>query len=200
VAKIKYTKNELKAQRDSLKRFQRYLPTLLLKKQQLQMELRQLELRMEEKKAEEAALFEELMPWIKLFATPVDLAQYLHLETIKTVTGNIAGVNIPVLKEVVLRELTPDLHATESWHDDAIKTIARVLRIRIERQILDEQHRLIAEELRTTSQRVNLFEKVKIPEAKNNIRVIRIFLGDVQTSEVARGKIAKKKAPEVIAA
>lgn len=200
MAKIKYTKNALKAQRDALKRFQRYLPTLLLKKQQLQMELRQLDQRIEEKKAEESAFMDSMMPWIKLFATPADLTQYLVLETIKTVTGNIAGVNIPVLKEIVLKETTPDLHATPSWYDDAIKAIARVLRNRIERQILDEQHRLIAEELRTTSQRVNLFEKVKIPEAKNNIRIIRIFLGDVQTSEVARGKIAKKKAPEVAAA
>lgn len=200
MAKIKYTKNELKAQRDALKRFRRYLPTLLLKKQQLQMELRQLDQRLDEKRAEESAFFDELLPWIKLFATPVDLARYLHLEAVKTVTGNIAGVNIPVLKEIVLRELVPDLHETGSWHDDAIRSISRILRIRIERQILEEQRRLIAEELRTTSQRVNLFEKVKIPEAKNNIRIIRIFLGDVQTSEVARGKIAKKKAPEVVAA
>jgi V/A-type H+-transporting ATPase subunit D len=195
VAKIKYTKNELKAQRDALKRFQRYLPTLLLKKQQLQMELRLLDARLEEKKKEEQNLFDELMPWVKLFAAPVDLSRYLNLIEVKTTTGNIAGVNIPVLKEVVLQESTPDLHETESWIDDGIKTVARVLRLRIERQILDEQHRLIADELRTTSQRVNLFEKVKIPEAKNHIRMIRIFLGDVQTSEVARGKIAKKKSP-----
>jgi V/A-type H+-transporting ATPase subunit D len=200
MSKIKYTKNELKAQRDALKRFQRYLPTLLLKKQQLQMELRQLEQRIEVKKADELEIFDELKPWVKLFATPVDFAHYLHLEQVKTVTGNIAGVNIPVLKEIVLRELTPDLHATASWHDDAIKTIARIVRNRIERQILEEQRRLIADELRTTSQRVNLFEKVKIPEAKGNIRKIRIFLGDVQTSEVARGKIAKKKSAESLAA
>jgi len=73
MAKIKYTKNELKAQRDSLKRFQRYLPTLLLKKQQLQMELRTLEQRMDEKKGDETRYLEELAPWIKLFAAPVDL-------------------------------------------------------------------------------------------------------------------------------
>ena len=33
---IKLTKNELKKQKDNLKQFQRYLPTLQLKKQQLQ--------------------------------------------------------------------------------------------------------------------------------------------------------------------
>ena len=43
MAKVKLTKNALKAERDALKRFQRYLPTLLLKKQQLQMEMRTLQ-------------------------------------------------------------------------------------------------------------------------------------------------------------
>lgn len=193
MAKIKYTKNELKAQRDSLKRFQRYLPTLLLKKQQLQMELRTLEQRIEEKKADEDHYLEEMAPWVDLFAAPVDIGQYLKLVEVKTASGNIAGVNIPVLKEVILDEVTPDLHETDTWLDDGIKAVGRILRLRIELRILKEQHRLISDELRTTSQRVNLFEKVKIPEAKENIRTIRIFLGDVQTSEVARAKIAKGK-------
>ena len=39
MARIKLTKNELKTQKDNLKRFNRYLPTLVLKKQQLQMEI-----------------------------------------------------------------------------------------------------------------------------------------------------------------
>jgi V/A-type H+-transporting ATPase subunit D len=39
MSKIKLTKGELKRQRDSLKQFQRYLPTLQLKKQQLQMKI-----------------------------------------------------------------------------------------------------------------------------------------------------------------
>ena len=50
--------------------------------------------------------------------------------------------------------------------------------------------------MRSTAQRVNLFEKVKIPEARENIRVIGIYLGDQQTSAVVRGKIAKKKLQE----
>ena len=65
--------------------------------------------------------------------------------------------------------------------------------LQAEREILSEQRRLISEELRTTSQRVNLFEKVKIPECNENIRVIKIFLGDEQTAAVARGKMAKKR-------
>ncbi|HMP72174.1 MAG TPA: V-type ATP synthase subunit D [Kiritimatiellia bacterium] len=193
MAKIKHTKNELKTQRDALKRFRRYLPTLQLKKQQLQMELRLLEHRIEAKAAEEKALREDLTSWIQLLSEPVDLSAYLHLHEIKTATGNIAGVNIPVLKEVVMERLTPDLSATPPWVDDGLDAVARLLHLRVERGILLEEHRLLAHELRVTSQRVNLFEKIKIPEARENIRVIRIFLGDAQTAQVARAKIAKKK-------
>ena len=64
-------------------------------------------------------------------------------------------------------------------------------------ETLRRQVELLERELRTTAQRVNLFEKVKIPEAKENIRVIGIYLGDQQTSAVVRGKIAKKKLQEV---
>ncbi|MDR0389272.1 MAG: V-type ATP synthase subunit D, partial [Spirochaetaceae bacterium] len=48
MAKIKLTKNELKKQKDSLKMYRRYLPTLMLKKQQLQAEIRTTEIRIKE--------------------------------------------------------------------------------------------------------------------------------------------------------
>ncbi len=196
MAKIKNTKNELKAQRDALRRYRRYLPTLLLKKQQLQLEVRQLEAKIEAKAAEERQARAELAAWVRLFAEPFDFDACLRVETIRTQVGNIAGVNIPVLQEIVFRRATPDLFATPPWVDDGLKMLERLIRLRVEGEILAEQHRLLADELRTTSQRVNLFEKVKIPECQENIRVIRIFLGDMDTAGVARAKIAKGKALE----
>jgi len=193
MAKIKLTKNELKAQRDALKRFQRYLPTLQLKKQQLQMEMRRLDMEIEEKRDEEQEARAKLSSWIQLFSEPIDLAPYAELETLKTSQGNIAGVNIPVLDDLVFKQIVINLFETDPWTDEGIAVLKQLTRLRVERQILEEQHRLLGEELRTTTQRVNLFEKVKIPEAKENIRVIRIFMGDQQTAAVARSKIAKGK-------
>ena len=60
-----------------------------------------------------------------------------------------------------------------------------------------EQIRLLGEELRITTQRVNLFEKVKIPDTKENIRLIQIYMGDQQTAAVVRGKMAKNKLVKV---
>lgn len=199
MAKIKHTKNELKAQRDALRRFKRYLPTLLLKKQQLQMEMRQLEQRMEEVQAQADRLAESIRPWIRLFALPVDLTALVKLSEVRTTTGNIAGVNIPILQEIIFEPIEPDLHGTDPWVDEGREVVEKLVRFQIEREILAEEHRLLGEELRVTTQRVNLFEKVKIPEAQANIRVIRIFLGDAQTAEVARAKIAKGKSAEAAA-
>jgi len=193
MAKIKLTKNELKAQRDALKRFSRYLPTLQLKKQQLQMEMRRLDQEILEKRDEEQEARAKLSSWIQLYSEPVDLAPYAEVDSLITSQGNIAGVNIPVLEQLVFKKVIPDLFETSAWTDEGIRVLMQLTRLRVERQILEEQHRLLAEELRTTTQRVNLFEKVKIPEAKENIRVIRIFMGDQQTAAVARSKIAKGK-------
>ena len=71
--------------------------------------------------------------------------------------------------------------------------IQHLVRLRVERLVMRHQQECLRAELCTTNQRVNLFEKVKIPECEEAIRKINIFLGDQQTSAVARAKIAKGK-------
>jgi len=198
MAKIKYTKNELKSQRDALARFQRYLPTLQLKKQQLQMEMRKMDKKIAEKRDEEERARADLADWIDLFSEPIEFEQYLKLGEIQTATGNIAGVRIPLLNDLVFERSEVDLFATPAWLDDGLHVLEQLLRLRVELGILREQKRLLNAELRTTTQRVNLFEKVKIPESQQNIRMIRIFLGDQQTAAVARSKIAKSKSSEQV--
>jgi len=63
-------------------------------------------------------------------------------------------------------------------------------------EVLQEQMALLQAELKKVLQRVNLFEKIIIPETKENIRRIRIALGDAMTAAVARAKIAKAKLEE----
>jgi V/A-type H+-transporting ATPase subunit D len=196
MARIKHTKGELKAQRDALRRFERYLPTLQLKKQQLQLEVRSAEAQLDERRRAAAALGEELRARRRLFAEPFDFARHLRLAAVRETEGNIAGVAIPVLAEVVFERTAPDLFATPPWVDDGLRALERTVRLSVETAVLEEQVRRLAEELRTTTQRVNLFEKVKIPETESHIRTIRTFLGDQQTAEVARSKLVKGRSAE----
>ncbi|MBN1410697.1 MAG: V-type ATP synthase subunit D [Spirochaetales bacterium] len=193
MARIKFTKNELKKQKDSLSRFLRYLPTLMLKKQQLQMEIRRISLKIDEIETKIEDIQNELSQWIAVFGEQIDLTPLLTVEKIEIEAGNIAGIEIPVFRELIIREMDYDLFMMPLWVDAGLGVMREILVLQAEMNVLEEQKLLLAEELRITAQRVNLFEKVKIPETKENIRVIKIYLGDQQTAAVVTGKIAKNK-------
>ena len=197
MVKVKLTKTELKAQTDALKRFRRFLPLLVLKKQQLQGEIAGISAKAEETTAKERAVREALNGWVGLFATDESLlAGLVKVREVRTGTANIAGVAIPTFESVETDVRPVDPWATPAWVDSAVEATTQVLSLQCERAIFEEQRRLVQEELQKTSQRVNLFEKVKIPACKEAIRVIKIALGDEQTAAVTRGKIAKSRVPE----
>ena len=201
MAKIKLTKTELKAQTDALKRFQRFLPMLQLKKQQLQGELAGRAQTAEASSAKERAVRADLDRWVGLFATDENLiAGLVRVREVKTGTANVAGVAIPTFESIDTDVKEVDAWETPAWVDDAVETTTQVLSLQCERAIYEEQRRLVEQELQLTSQRVNLFEKVKIPECKEAIRRIKIAIGDEQTAAVTRGKIAKGRVPQEDAA
>lgn len=197
--KIKLTKTELKHQQDALKQFSRFLPTLQLKKQQLQVEIRQSSERLKKNEAELASLKKRLDDWIALFGdadSVVFFPETLKLVGVDTGTTNIAGVTVPTFDRANFTVAEYDRLRTDSWIDAALATLQELISFEEAHKILEEQHQLLQRELRATTQRVNLFEKVKIPETRNNIRSIRIYLGDQDTAGVARSKIAKRKTQE----
>ena len=192
MAKIRLTKNELKKQKDSLKRFKRYLPTLMLKKQQLQGEIRLTDLRLKELHSARENLDESFKRWIGVFCETGFFTQdILKITSIRTEEGNVAGVPIPIFKGADFDVSRYDLVHTPLWMDMAVESMKQSLLLELEAEIVEEQQRRLDHELRITTQRVNLFEKIKIPEASNNIKKIQVYLGDQQTAAVVRGKIAK---------
>lgn len=196
MARIKLTKTELKAQTDALKRFQRFLPMLQLKKQQLQGEIALISAKADEASAKEREVRASLEKWVGLFATDEELLSGLvKVKSVNTGEANIAGVAIPTFDSIETDVKEVDLWDTPAWVDDAVDATTRILTLQCERAVFEEQRRLVTIELHQTSQRVNLFEKVKIPDCKEAIRVIKIALGDEQTAAVTRGKIAKSRTP-----
>ncbi|MDR1325779.1 MAG: V-type ATP synthase subunit D [Treponema sp.] len=193
MTKIKLTKNELKKQKDSLKMFQRYLPTLMLKKQQLQAEIRTTELHIKELLDEKEQIDETFKAWIAVYGEKgFFTSDILRITSLRTSEGNIAGVIIPIFHGADF-EITPyDLVRTPLWLDAAVERMKQVLLLDLEAQTLEEQRKRLEHELRVTTQRVNLFEKIKIPETTGNIKKIQVYLGDQQTAAVVRGKIAKR--------
>jgi len=198
MAKLKKTKNELKAQREALRRYERFLPTLELKKQQLQREVRRAEVAWRERAAQEEALLERLRPWVKLLSSWTDAGAYVRIETIDLGSASIAGVTVPLLSGVGFARPEIDYFETPTWLEDAIAALSELTSVRAEQRVLERRKELLGDELRITAQRVNLFEKVMIPRTEENMRIIRIALGDAQTAAVARAKLAKGKGAELL--
>ncbi len=196
--KIKLTKTELKNQNDNLKRYNRYLPILYIKKQQLQREIEKLRIEMKRITFESNKLRDEIIPWISLLAEEVGLSDLVILKEIETDTENIAGVGIPVFVKAHIDIEKYDLFKYPLWVDNAVGVISKMISFQAEESVIVERLRLLEQELYITSQRVNLFEKVKIPETKAAIRRISIFLGDQRAAAVGWARIAKKKIQGVI--
>lgn len=199
---IKLTKNEQKVQKDLLKQYQRYLPTLQLKKQQLQQVIMTTRAELAQKEAERVQMIGNLDDWVAVFAENAifdedkSIDTLVQPETVICRNENIAGVTVPKFEELKFKDVEYDVDDYPLWVDTALVKLSEIARLDALVSTLRKQEALLEKELRSTSQRVNLFEKVKIPEAKENIRVIGVYLGDQQTAAVVRGKISKKKLVE----
>ena len=194
MAKIKLTKNELKIQKDALKMYRRYLPTLILKKQQLQAEIRTIETKAKAVRKEREELEKGFGSWIAVFSEKdVFPKGIITVSNIRKGKGNIAGVDIPTFEGADFSRGNYDLYDTPLWVDIAANHMEKAMSLDLKAEVLDEQVRLLEAELLANSQRVNLFEKVKIPETEENIKKISIYMADQQVSAVVRSKISKRK-------
>ncbi|MFH0935545.1 MAG: V-type ATP synthase subunit D [Candidatus Omnitrophota bacterium] len=192
--KVKFTKGELKRQRDALKQYERYLPTLQLKKQQLQAEILHQLIILEEKSRDELKRRHAIENWAGLFSDPgIDINLWIRPKEIVCNRRNIAGVDLPVFGQVKFDFADYDLFSAPLWVDNAIEALKGLVCLREEIKVLERTMAVLRHELRITAQRVNLFEKVKIPEAEEAIRLIKIYIGDQMANAVGRSKIAKRK-------
>jgi len=195
--KIKLTKGELKKKRDALKQYERYLPTLQLKKQQLQLEILQQVSALSEKKHIFEKKKESALLWSGLLAEAgTTFNDWLIPWSVSTITKNVAGVDLPVFERADFSEPEYDLFDTPLWIDFALDALRTLESLGKEIEVAEKAITILKHELRITTQRVNLFEKIKIPEAQEAIRLIKIYIGDQMTNAVGRSKIAKRKIEE----
>lgn len=195
MADIKLNKTELKRQKSILEQLTKYLPTLQLKKQQLQMEVDTATAAIDELNKKIEALQNDagsLAPFLTE-ATGINVCELSAYKNVVTEMENIAGVDVPVFKSIEFLDVEYSLFMTPPWVDNAMTVLRELVKLREEKKTLIKKKSLLYEELRQTTIKVNLFEKRMIPQCKENIRVIKIFLGDLEIAAICNAKIAKGK-------
>ena len=193
--RINLTRPELKRQRDILARFRRYLPMLKLKQQLLQVGLRGTDLRIQQIEGRRKALADLFCSYAHVLNEPagVPFNQLAAPSQVSVGKENIAGVEVPIYGGVSFDEAQYSLFATPPWLDRALADQRSLTELESELEVLSMRRAVLARELARALQRVNLFEKVRIPAALEAIRRIRIQLGDEMSAAVGRAKIAKER-------
>src|SRR3990167_10388670 len=194
MAQVKLTKTELRVQQDKFAQLEKYLPTLQLKKALLQAEINQA---LSEVEALQKELFKQegtLEKSASLFSERgiESLFSAVIVKELSISHENVAGVDIPLLDKVVFQEADYSLFDTPIWYESAILQVRELLICKEKVKIAEQKKAALEKELREVSIRVNLFEKVMIPRAIENIKKIKIFLGDQQLASVSQSKVAKK--------
>lgn len=192
--KLRLNKGSLREQDQRLRSFLEFLPTLRLRQRQLQAALARVREQQVQREQQRQQLRRRVEPWAPMLASLVEAARpFAEVAQVVTRPVDIAGVRVPQLHEVRFAAGAHDLLATPPALDDAVAVLRDAARLAAEREVLRQQQRRLAHELSRTSQRINLYDEVLVPQARRNIRRLRVYLGDQQTAAVCRAKLAKAK-------
>ncbi|MEM9393044.1 MAG: V-type ATP synthase subunit D [Pseudomonadota bacterium] len=194
MARLQLNKSSLAREATQLRTYERFLPSLDLKRQQLMGEKAKAVAEVAKLEAEVAALAEQVGRKVPMLGNrDIDLSGLVELTDYQLAEENVVGTRLPVLDkiEVVVRPYSPMV--LPHWVDQVTHLLHDMLTARLKVQVARQRVELLAKAVDTITQRVNLFDKVLIPNARANIKKIRIYLSDEQTSAVNRSKIAKRK-------
>ncbi|MEM0926727.1 MAG: V-type ATP synthase subunit D [Planctomycetota bacterium] len=194
---IALNKTSLKQQRDQAKTFRQYLPSLELKRQQLLVAFNQIVSEREQMLRDQAENESRLEPLYPLLgSSTIDHTQILSLVRVLEVEvgeENLVGTKLPVVRKFRCQVSDYSELVTPFWVDSLVDALKRSAEIHVRLQVADRRVERLEYAVRKITQRVNLFEKVLVPRAEENIRKIQIFLSDQERAAVVRSKLAKGK-------
>lgn len=192
--KILMNKNTLAQLKLELKEYKTALPVFEMKEQQLKESIQVVEHSIDRLSQAIESTDAATKPWAAVMAEDtIDLSNIVNIDKVTTHTKEIAGVTIEVFEDITFKNTEIDLFNTPLWIDSAIVSIqdqkTDYILIEIEQRNLERIHEELAEARRMK----NALKEVFIPETKENIRKIEIYLGDVERLAIGCAKLVKKK-------
>lgn len=190
-------KTTLKRTRDQAKLYRRFLPSLELKRQQLQLAWRTSKAELAELQADVHRVREDLQSLYPLIGgSTIDIAEMAHwvkVDQVEVVTENVVGTSVPKFVQLRLQVDDYSRLAMPFWVDSLVEALKQMVQLRVRVRVAEKRTDALGAALRRITQRVNLFDKVLIPQAERDIRRIVIFLSDQERAAVVRSKIAKSR-------
>lgn len=190
---IKLNKVSLREQKQKLGMYQRFLPALearkqlfLLQQSQVRKAIREKSLQLESS-LKTAGVFSPLFREMEGIIRP-----FLEIEQLKSSVKNFAGLKVPHLDGIVFRQPAYGFFDTPYSFETIRDMARRIIILKTELKFLQDQDSLLSEGLRKTSQRINLYEQRLMPDCRDAIRHINVYLQDQRAVAVGVAKAAKR--------
>ena len=194
MARLQLSKSALAREQKSLATFERFLPSLDLKRQQIMAERGKAQQELEETRRKIVDYQQEAGEKLSMLADrDVDLSSLANITGVSLETENVVGTRLPRLQAVEVTVRDYALLGKPVWVDAVAEVLRQMLELRVRVQVEGRRLEMLEQAMKIITQRVNLFDKVLIPRAKENIKRRKIYLSDMETAAVVRSKIAKRK-------
>ncbi len=192
MAKLDLNKSELHKQREQLKLYKKVLPSLDLKRQQLTAEWHKSRKALQKAKDDLEALYSKTAAQIPMLALDnIQLHNLVSIEAVRIEEENVAGVRLPKLMDVQTSIKDYSMLAQPHWIDKVADRLEEAVRLTLLINVAEDREKELKRMVRRVTQRVNLFEKVLIPQTEYNIKRIQIYMGEAERAAVVRSKLAK---------
>lgn len=189
--KFQYNKTSLQQLNKQLKVRLKALPTLQSKEAALRMEVKRAKKQSEELLEKLDARMKEYDAMVRLWGEfEVDL---ISVKDVKMIVKKIAGVNTPILEDVIFEIKEFSLFNKPSWFLSGVQIIESLVKISIESEFFLRKMELLDFARKKTTQKVNLYEKVQIPGYEEAISKVKRFLEDEENLSKSSQKIVKKR-------
>jgi V/A-type H+-transporting ATPase subunit D len=194
MARLALNKAALSKQAQQLKTYERFLPSLDLKRRQLMAEQARERIAIEGTRRAAQALRECVAEQIPMLANrDIALSELVKVKAVRLGEHNVVGIHLPTLEGIDVEVRHYGYLSKPHWVDRVAVELGSMLELQVQLAVQERREALLEEAVRKVTQRVNLFEKVLIPRARENIKRIRIYLADAERAAVVRSKIAKRK-------
>jgi len=122
-----------------------------------------------------------------------EFPEILLMDEIETFSKKVVGVNIPEIKEITFKIADVSWWNMPAWVPGGIALMKEVITLNLKADNLQQQIEILDLARKKTTQKVNLYEKVQIPEYEDAIMKIKRFLEDKENISKAAQKIVKKR-------
>jgi len=192
--RLALNKTSLNRESRQLNTYERFLPSLDLKRRQLIAERNRACKELADTDTKISGLQASVGAALPMAAdTRLNLRGLVTVESVDIGEENVVGLRLPLLKDVQMQRASYSFLARPHWVDVLADILETLLLLRVQRQVQAERVAVLDVAVNKVTQRVNLFDKVLIPRSRDNIRRIRIMLSDAEKAAVVNAKIAKRK-------